>query len=69
MRVEPRQNFQFLREIIWFLGNHRALPKLRYRIFHYVISIINLRKNQSINANFLLTTRATLIHTDLKSGP
>ena len=55
------QNFQFLRQIAWFLGNNRALSKFRYRILCYLISSIKLKKNHSVQANFILTTRATLI--------
>ena len=34
MVVAARQSFQFFRQITWFLGNIRALPKFRYRILH-----------------------------------
>ena len=42
MVVGARQRFQFLREIIWFLGNNRALFKFRYQIFYNLISINKL---------------------------
>ena len=58
--VGARQSFQFFRQVTWFLGNYRALPKFRYQILHYLISIIRLSKNQSVKLNFVLTTRTTL---------
>ena len=53
MVVRARQSIQFSRQITWFLGNNRALSKFRYQILHNY-------KNQSVKANFKLTTRATL---------
>ena len=47
MVVRPRQNFQFFRENTWFLGNKRTLFKFRYRISHYLISIIKFQKKIS----------------------
>ena len=47
MIVGPCQNFQFFRENTWVLGNKRALFKFKYRIFHYLISIIKLQKKIS----------------------
>ena len=38
--VGARQNFQFFRQIAWFLGNNRALSKFRYQILYNLISII-----------------------------
>ena len=68
MVVGARQSFQFFIQITWFLGNNRALSKFRYRILHNLISIISLFKNQSVKANFKITTRATLtvlkVHTN-----
>ena len=61
MAVGPRQSFQFSRQITKFLGNNRALSKFRFWILRNLISIIKLQKNQSVKANFKLTTRATLI--------
>ena len=58
--VGARQSFQFFRQIAWFLGNNRALSKLGYQILYNLISTIKLQKNQSVKANFKLTTRATL---------
>ena len=43
MVVEARQNFQFSRQIVWFLGSNRALSKFKYWILHCVISIIKLQ--------------------------
>ena len=45
MVVGARQNFQFSRQITWFLGNDRALSKFKLRILHYLISVIKLQKN------------------------
>ena len=36
---------QFFKEITWFLGNRRALSKLKYWILHHLITIIKLQKN------------------------
>ena len=47
----------FFRQITWFLRNDRTLSKFTYWIFHYLISIIKLWKNQFVQANFILTTR------------
>ena len=58
--VGARQSFQFFRQIAWFLGNNRALSKLGYQILYNLISTIKLQKNQSVKANFKLTTRAIL---------
>ena len=60
MVFRSRQRFQFFRQMTWFLGNNRALPKFRYRILHNLTSITKLQKNHSIKANFKLTRRATL---------
>ena len=38
MVVGARQNFQFLKQITWFLGNNRTLSQFRYPIFHNLIS-------------------------------
>ena len=43
MVVRAGQNFQFLREITWFLGNKRALSKFKYWILHHLISITKLQ--------------------------
>ena len=43
--VGARQSFQFFRQTTWFLGNKRALPKFKYRIWHHLISIIKLQNN------------------------
>ena len=43
-----------------FVGNDRALSKFRCQILHYLTSTIKLSKNQSMKANFILATRATL---------
>ena len=53
--VEARQSFQFFRQLTWFFRNNRALPKFRYHIFHYLVSIIRFKKNQSIKANCIST--------------
>ena len=60
MVVAARQSFQFFRQIAWFLGNIRTLSKFRYWILHNLISITKLLKSHSIEANFNLTTQATL---------
>ena len=54
-----RQSFQLFREITWFLGNKRALFKLKYWILHH--SIIKLQNYLSVKPNFILATRATLM--------
>ena len=56
MVVGSRQSCHFFRKITWFPGNNRALSKFRYRILHNLISINKLQKNQSVKANFKLTT-------------
>ena len=43
--VGARQSFQFFRQITWFLGNKRTLPKFKYWILHRLISIIKLQNN------------------------
>ena len=60
MVVGARQSFQFFRQNTWFLENDRVLPKFLYGILHYLI-LPNYKKNQSIKANFILATRATLM--------
>ena len=60
MEVGARQSFQFFRQIIWFLGNNRALSKFRYWILYNLISIIKLSKIHSVKANFKPNTQATL---------
>ena len=40
--VGTRQEFQFFRQITWFLRNNRALSKFRYRILLYLIRMIKL---------------------------
>ena len=47
MVVGTRQRFQIFRQITWFLRNNRALSKFRYRILHYLVSIIKLEKEIS----------------------
>ena len=60
MAVGVRQGFHFFRQIIWFLGNARALSKFQYWILHHLISIIKLQNNWFIKPNFMLTTQANL---------
>ena len=60
MVVEARQSFQVLRQITWFFGCNRALSICRYQILHYLIELSNYKIDQSVKANFVLTTRATL---------
>ena len=55
MVAEVRQNFQFFRQITWFLGNNKDLSKFKYWTLHYLIVIIKLQIS-----NFILTTRTTL---------
>ena len=43
MVVGVRQSFQFFRQNTWFLENSGTLPKLLYKILHYLISIINYK--------------------------
>ena len=57
--VGSHQTFKIFRQITTFLGNNRALFKFCYRNLHYLIRIIKLQKNQSVKANFMLTTRTT----------
>ena len=45
MVVGVRQIFQSFRQIAWFLGNNRALPKFKYWFLHCLISIIKLQNN------------------------
>ena len=40
MVVGARQNFQFFRQIAWFLENNGALSKFLHGILHYLISAI-----------------------------
>ena len=47
-------------KIIWSLENNRALSKFLYEILHYLISIIKVQGNHSINSNFTSNTRASL---------
>ena len=48
MVIGARQCFQLFRQIIWFIENNKALPKFKYRILHYLISII---KSDQIKSN------------------
>ena len=64
MVVAACQSFQFFRQIAWFLRNIRTLSKFVYWILHNLISITELFKSHSIEANFNLTTHATLIVCD-----
>ena len=34
------ENFQFFRQLTWFLENNRALSEFLFEILHYLISII-----------------------------
>ena len=45
MAVRACQNFQFMRQITWFLENEKALFKFKYWTLHHLISIINLQNN------------------------
>ena len=54
------QSFQFFRYTVWFLRNNTILSKFRYRVSYNLIRITKLYKNYPINANFNLTTPATL---------
>ena len=54
------QIFQFFRQAVWLLRNNRISSKFRYRISYNLNSINKLYKNYPINANFNLTTPATL---------
>ena len=60
MVVGARQNFQFFRQITWFLRNNKAFSKFRQWILYNLISIIKLSKDHSVKGNFKLTTQATL---------
>ena len=42
MVVRALETFQFFRQLTWFLENNKALPKFRYRILHYLISMIRI---------------------------
>ena len=59
MVVGARQSFHFFLQNTWFVENNRALTTFWYGILHYLIGIINLKQNQSIKPNFILTTEAT----------
>ena len=54
------QSFRFFRHTVWFLRNNTILSKFRYRVSYNLIRITKLYKNYPINANFNLTTPATL---------
>ena len=60
MVVEARQSFQIVRQITLFFEYNRVLRKSRYRTLHCFNSIYQIIKNQSVQAYFILTTRATL---------
>ena len=52
MAAGAGQNFQFFRQLTWFLGNNRPLFEFRYRIFRYLIIIIRLRKKSVRESQF-----------------
>ena len=54
MVVGARQSFQIIRQNTWFLENNRALSKFLYGILHYLIIIIKLEQNQSIEKQFFI---------------
>ena len=58
--VVAGKSFQFFSQSTWFLDNNGTLSKVLHGISGYLISIINLSRNQSLEPNFMLTTRATL---------
>ena len=43
--VGARQSSKCFRQIIWFLGNKRALSKFKYLILHHLISIFKLQNS------------------------
>ena len=43
MIVGARQSFQFFRQITWFLGNKKALPKFKYWILHHLLVLSNYK--------------------------
>ena len=45
MVVGACQSFQFFRQVTWFHRNKGALSKFKWRILHYLISIIKLQNN------------------------
>ena len=60
MVVGTRQNFQFFRQITWFLGNNRALPKFRYWILYNLISITKLLKKLLCKSLFYINRTSHL---------
>ena len=46
--VGARHSFQIFRQNTWFLEDNRAVSKFLYGILHYLISIIKLWQDQSI---------------------
>ena len=42
MEVRAYQSFHFFRQITWFVGNNRALSKVRYRILYNLTGITKL---------------------------
>ena len=60
MVVGAHQSFQFFRQITWFLGKNKVLPKFKYLVLHHIISIIKLQNSHSVKPNFILTTRTIL---------
>ena len=45
MVIGARQSFQYVKQIIRFLGNNRALSERKYWILQHLISIIKLQNN------------------------
>ena len=45
MAVKACQNFQFFRQITWFLRNKGTLFKSKYWILHHLIITIKLQNN------------------------
>ena len=53
-----RQSFQISRQNTWFLENNRILPKLLFRVLHYLSSIIKLQK-KSVHKTQFYTNHAS----------
>ena len=60
MVVRARQVFQFFIQITWFLRNKRALSKVKYQIFHYLISIIKSQKELVCKRQFYINQASNL---------
>ena len=53
MEVGASQSFQFFWQIIWFVGNDRALPKCSCQILHYLIRYYQIIKKSDKNQFYI----------------